>query len=104
MSEDTQETSGAGVPVGHIEFYEAIMPPLKDGDYVLTATQTIEEDAEEPKFVVAVGEWDRHDQYTTEMIVSHMPWCHHIRGVRTMEWGLLVPCKTCRPDRYYTGG
>jgi hypothetical protein len=42
LSDDAAPTGiGVGVPVGDIRFYEAIVPPLEDGDYELTATQTL---------------------------------------------------------------
>jgi hypothetical protein len=42
MSETPQPAGeGGGVPVGDIRFYQAIIPPLKDGDYLLRARQTL---------------------------------------------------------------
>ena len=42
MSDNGQKSNGnCGVPIGDIQFYEAIIPPLDDGDYKLTATQKL---------------------------------------------------------------
>jgi hypothetical protein len=40
---DTQQPGddGGGVPVGDIRFYQAIIPPLEDGNYTLRARQTL---------------------------------------------------------------
>src|ERR1700689_1369857 len=42
MNDSPQPADGnGGVPVGDIRFYQAIVPPLEDGNYTLRATQTL---------------------------------------------------------------
>jgi hypothetical protein len=41
MSDNGQGNGDGGVPVGDIQFYKDIIPPLDDGDYTLIATQTL---------------------------------------------------------------